>query len=88
MIEALIDAGEQVGLDRETAAALTLQTALGAARLAMDSEDPPAVLRERVTSKGGTTAAGLAVLRDGGFAKLIAECVRAATARSAELGKG
>jgi pyrroline-5-carboxylate reductase len=87
MIEALIDAGVKVGLDEGTAKSLALQTALGAARLASESDDSPAALREKVTSKGGTTAAGLAALAEGGFKDLIAKCVAAATARSAELGK-
>ncbi len=87
MVEALIEAGVKVGLDEDTAKSLAVQTALGASRLASESEDSPAVLRERVTSKGGTTAAGLAALAEGGYKELIAKCVEAATARSVELGK-
>ena len=50
-------------------------------------EQSPAQLREAVTSPGGTTAAALAVLREGGFADLVVRAVEAATARSIELGK-
>ena len=85
-IEALIDAGVAIGLTREEAEAMTLQTLAGAAAYAQVSELSPAALRERVTSKGGTTAAGLAELERGGFRDLIAACVRAACERARELG--
>jgi pyrroline-5-carboxylate reductase len=87
LIEALVEAGREAGLERETATALALQTALGAGKLACESEDSPAELRRKVTSKGGTTAAGLAVLDQGGFTDLVKRCVEAAVARSIELGK-
>jgi len=87
LMEALVEAGCEAGLDRRTATALVLQTALGAGRLASESPDAPSVLREKVTSKGGTTAAGLAALKEGGFAELVMRCVKAAVARSVELGK-
>ncbi len=85
-IEALIDAGVAIGLTREEAEAMTVQTLAGASAYAQTSEFSPATLRERVTSKGGTTAAGLARLERGGFRALIADCVRAACERSRELG--
>lgn len=85
-IEALIEAGVAVGLTVEEAEAMTLQTLAGAATYAQISEYPPGVLRERVTSKGGTTAAGLRELDRGGFRALIEACVRAAFERSRELG--
>ena len=85
-IEALIEAGVAVGLTVEEAEAMTLQTLAGAATYAQISEYPPRVLRERVTSKGGTTAAGLRELDRGGFRALIEACVRAAFERSRELG--
>jgi len=87
LAEALIDAGRAQGLSGDVAAALTEQTLLGAARLLGESDDPPAVLRANVTSPGGTTAAGLAVLADAGFDDLIGRVVAAATARSVELGR-
>ncbi|MBC8364846.1 MAG: pyrroline-5-carboxylate reductase [Actinobacteria bacterium] len=86
LAEALIDAGEAAGLPRETAAALTGQTLLGAATLLHRGDDPPATLRQNVTSKGGTTAAGLAVFEESGFRDLVREVVAAATERSRELG--
>ncbi|MCY3647955.1 MAG: pyrroline-5-carboxylate reductase [Chloroflexi bacterium] len=85
-IEALIDAGVAIGLTAEEAEAMTMQTLTGSAAYAQISEFPPAVLRERVTSKGGTTAAGLAELDRGEFRALIEACVRAACERSRELG--
>lgn len=86
-IEALIDAGEKVGLDRNAARSLALQTVFGAAKLACESELDPAELREQVSSKGGTTVAGLAQLESGGLRDLLARAVDAATRRSRELGE-
>lgn len=85
-IEALIDAGMAIGLTAEEAEAMTMQTLAGSAAYAQVSDFPPATLRERVTSKGGTTAAGLAELDRGDFRALIEACVRAACERSRELG--
>lgn len=87
MMEALIEAGRQQGLDPEMARRLVLQTALGAGQLAKEAGVSPLELRERVTSKGGTTAAGLGVLDEGGFKELVGRCVEAAVKRSEELGK-
>ena len=85
-IEALIDAGVAIGLTAEEAEAMTMQTLVGSAAYAQVSDFPPSTLRERVTSKGGTTAAGLAELDRGEFRALIEACVRAACERSLELG--
>ncbi len=85
-IEALVEAGVAIGLTRDQAEAMTLQTLYGAARYARDSDRSPAELRERVTSPGGTTAAGLRELEAGGFREVVAACVRAACERSRELG--
>jgi len=87
MIEALRDAGAREGLPEETALHLASQTVFGAARLLLDEKEPPEVLRDRVTSPGGTTRAGLDALADAGFADAIFGAVRAATRRSVELGK-
>ena len=87
-LEALAEAGEQVGLPAETAARLAAQTVYGAAKLALESDDTPAELRERVSSPGGTTLAGLAQLDAGGFRSAIAGAVAAATRRARELGRG
>ncbi|ARP86509.1 pyrroline-5-carboxylate reductase [Bordetella genomosp. 9] len=84
-IEALIEGGMKVGLDAAQARELALGTLSGATRLARESDDPPAVLRERVTSRGGTTAAALKVLEDGHFMELIAHAMQAAAHRSREL---
>jgi pyrroline-5-carboxylate reductase len=86
-IEALIDAGEGAGLPREAAEQLALQTVYGAAKLALDSPLSPTALREQVSSPGGTTLAGLAVLDSENLGKTLSRAVAAATARSKELGK-
>ena len=67
-MEAMSAAGEELGLSRETAHLLTLQTALGAARMAIESSETPERLRQRVTSPGGTTERALEVLEQGGNA--------------------
>ena len=86
LAEALIAAGVAEGLTPEVADALTRQTLLGAATLLSESGEDPAVLRTNVTSPGGTTAAGLAVLAEAGFVDLVGRVVRAAAERSRELG--
>jgi pyrroline-5-carboxylate reductase len=86
-LEALIDAGERVGLPREAAEQLALQTVHGAVVLAIESDRSPAELREQVSSPGGTTVAGLAELDAGEFRETVARAVAAATRRSVELGK-
>lgn len=85
-IEALEAAGIAQGLAPATARALALATFSGAAELAASSSEPPSVLRERVTSKGGTTAAALAVMGEAGLPAIIDRAVAAAAARGAELG--
>jgi pyrroline-5-carboxylate reductase len=86
-IEAMIDGGVASGLSPEQARRLALQTALGAAQLAATSDEPPSVLRERVTSRGGTTAAGLAVMAQQGLPATVAAAIAAACRRSEELGR-
>lgn len=86
-MEALIEAGVQVGLSRAVAQDLALQTVYGAAKLAIESGGDPGDLRRRVTSPHGTTAVGLAALEEGGFAPAIGEAVRRATRRATELGR-
>lgn len=85
VIEALEKAGTQLGLDAKTARLLALQTAFGAAKMALESNDEPATLRERVTSKGGTTEAALSVLTEGGLESLFSKALKAARNRSVEL---
>lgn len=87
MVEALRDAGAREGLPEDTALQLASQTVFGAARLLLDEKEAPEVLRDRVTSPGGTTRAGLDALASAGFADTIQGAVRAATRRSVELGK-
>ncbi|ACM31194.1 pyrroline-5-carboxylate reductase [Rhizobium rhizogenes] len=87
-IEALCQAGIQAGLDEELALLLAKQTVFGSAKLAIEATEPPATLREQVTSPNGTTAAALDVLmEDGkGLRHLIEAAVQAARRRSVELG--
>jgi len=87
-LEALIDAGAEVGLPREAAERLAIQTVYGAAKLAREGDRSPAELREQVSSPGGTTLAGLAALDRGHFREILARAVAAATRRSSELGGG
>ena len=85
LIEALEDAAVGQGLPRETARALAVQTALGAARMADEDAESPARLRERVTSPGGTTQAALDAFAQGGLRALVTDAVAAATRRGREL---
>jgi pyrroline-5-carboxylate reductase len=83
--EALIDAGVLVGLPRDVATDLAVQTLLGSARLLAETDDDAATLRAAVTSPGGTTAAGLRALEDRATRAAIVAAVVAARDRSAEL---
>ena len=87
LMEVLERTGVELGLDSESARLLTIQTALGAARMAMESDDAPSELRKQVTSPGGTTERALAVMEAGGFAGLVNKAVKAARARSEELSE-
>lgn len=86
VMEMLEEAGVRLGLERETARLLTLETALGAARMALESSEDPATLRARVTSPGGTTERAVATLEDAGVRAAFHAAVAAARARAAELG--
>jgi pyrroline-5-carboxylate reductase len=86
LIEALERAAREVGFDAEAARKLAIGTFRGAAELAARSSDPPATLRERVTSKGGTTERALASLRADKVDEAILRAVRAADERARELG--
>ncbi|HEX5636476.1 MAG TPA: pyrroline-5-carboxylate reductase, partial [Gammaproteobacteria bacterium] len=85
LMEAMIAAGEKLGLDKKTAQQLTLQTALGAARMAMESEVDAATLRARVTSKGGTTEAAIKHFQENNFTKLVSDALASANHRAGEL---
>jgi pyrroline-5-carboxylate reductase len=84
-LEAFIDAAEAVGLPRNVAEELCLQTLAGSAALARETGRQPAELRAMVTSKGGTTAAGLQVLEDAGLRGALRDAIRAAYDRAKEL---
>ncbi len=85
-IEAMIDAGEKLGLSRNDAAELAVQTALGTVKL-LDTGMSPEKLRQMVTSPGGTTAAGLKVFEEKGLKPLVFDSLLAAKNRAEELGK-
>jgi pyrroline-5-carboxylate reductase len=85
-LEALGDAGVRAGLPRDVAHRLACQTVLGSAKLALESGLHPGQLKDRVTSPGGTTIAGLARLEAEGFRRAVLDAVEAATRRARELG--
>lgn len=86
-IEALSDGGVQMGLPRDLATQLAVQTVAGAAEMVLQTMMHPAVLREMVTSPGGTTMAGLSELERAGLRSAVMNAVRAATERSRALGE-
>jgi pyrroline-5-carboxylate reductase len=85
LMEAMEDAAVELGLDRPTARLLAQQTALGAGRIAIESEEAPAVLRRRVTSPGGTTERAIGEFERGGLPQLVRTAMTAAARRAAEL---
>ncbi|HVM44367.1 MAG TPA: pyrroline-5-carboxylate reductase [Candidatus Thermoplasmatota archaeon] len=87
IIEGLADAGVKVGLSRDVAMALTVQTVLGAAKMAQQSGEHPARLKDRVTSPGGTAITALHTMERGGLRAILIDAVEAATKRSEELGR-
>ena len=87
VMEAMQTAAEKLGIEAEDAKLLVIQTALGAARLALESGEQPAELRRKVTSKGGTTEAALKVLNEGGLPALFEQALAAAANRSRELAQ-
>ncbi len=86
-IESMLAAAEGVGFNAADARTFVLATLKGATALAEASDESPSVLRERVTSKGGTTAAALAVINERGVQQALIDAVRAARDRGAELGE-
>jgi pyrroline-5-carboxylate reductase len=87
ILEAFVDAGVRVGLPRDIATELAVQTALGTAQMLQETGRHPGQLKDMVTSPGGTAIAGLHQLERGGLRGIIMDCVVAATERSRELGR-
>ncbi len=86
MIEALADGGVEAGLSRQESMLLAAQTVLGAARMYLEGEEHPAELKNRVTSPGGTTSAGLLAMEEGGIRAALIKAVKNAAQRGRELG--
>ncbi|MBC7489387.1 MAG: pyrroline-5-carboxylate reductase, partial [Glaciimonas sp.] len=86
-IEAMQQAAQELGLTADQGNALAIATFVGAAHLAAESSDPVALLRERVTSKGGTTYAALNSLDASGVKAAIVTAAKAAAVRGKELSK-
>ncbi len=86
-MELMASAGERLGLSREAAHLLTLQTAFGAAKMALESSEPPSMLRSRVTSAGGTTEQALKVLQQADLEQIFYEALDRARERAVELGR-
>ena len=85
MMEAMQQAGEKLGLSAEVSRQLVLQTALGAARMAIENDISPAELRKMVTSKGGTTEQAILSFQSAGFEKIVEQALQAANDRSISL---
>ncbi len=86
-IEALTDGGVMMGLPRDVALQLAVQTVVGAAQMVRDGQEHPVLLRERVASPGGTTMAALEALEKHGFRYTVLSAVRAAADRAREIGR-
>jgi pyrroline-5-carboxylate reductase len=87
LMEAMEKAAAELGLGEQTARLLIQQTALGAAKIALESDESPGQLRQRVTSPGGTTEQAIETLDEGGFTQLVSKALHAARDRSIEISK-
>jgi len=87
LVEAFEQAAISRGLDPRVARELLVQTLAGSAEMLKQTNETPAILREKVTSPGGTTEAGIQSLQHNGFAEILATCLKEAEIRSRELGK-
>ena len=87
LVEQMIKAGTELGLSGEQAKALATKTALGAARMMIDSPDSPEELRRKVTSPGGTTQAAITYMETQGLPAIVVDALKSAEKRSKELGK-
>jgi len=86
-MEAMINAAEELGLSADSARLLTVQTAFGAAKMALEINEDPATLRQNVTSPGGTTERAIQTFQQGGLEKLVASALTAARDRARELAE-
>jgi len=87
VIEAIEDSAVKLGLDKKTAHLLAVQTALGAAKMALESDDSATTLREKVTSPGGTTEKAIGILNNGDLVGLFNQALSGAKQRSIELSE-
>jgi pyrroline-5-carboxylate reductase len=87
VIDAMEKAGVKLGLDEKTAHLLAIQTAFGASKMALESDDSPETLRKKVTSPGGTTEKAIGILQAGELEALFAKALEGARDRSIELAK-
>ena len=87
LMEAMEKAALELGLDEHTARLLIQQTALGAAKIALEADETPGQLRQRVTSPGGTTQRAIETFEEGAFTQLVSKALHAARDRSIEISK-
>ncbi len=87
VIEAMAKAGIELGLNKETAHLLAIQTAFGASKMALESDDSPEILRKKVTSPGGTTEKAIGILQEGQLENLFSQALEGAKNRSVELAE-
>lgn len=87
MVEHLVESATNLGLSREQAERLAIQTCVGAGKMLVESPDGPAQLRKNVTSPNGTTDAALKNFEASGFKEIVAKAVEAATNRGEEMGR-
>ena len=87
IVDAMADAGVKMGLARQDALFLSMQTVLGSAKVLLETKEHPGALKDRVTSPGGTAIAGIHTLEKGGLRTTLINAVEAATNRSKELGE-
>jgi len=85
--EAVMEASKELGFDSQAAKKLIAQTMIGAGKVMLESDDTPEVLRQKVTSKGGTTQKALEIMEKNSMKSIIKDAIKAAKNRSEELGK-
>ncbi|XJZ26136.1 pyrroline-5-carboxylate reductase [Bacillota bacterium Lsc_1132] len=87
LVEAMENSAAEIGLERQIAKELIVQTLIGAAEMLKTSEKSPSQLRKEVTSPGGTTEAGIRILQENGVQEAFIACIKAAAARSRKMGE-